>query len=393
MLLLIVAAVRSMGHWSNLGATGPVPHAGYYGWLGPFMLATLLGAYTIVGFESASNLAEETHEPHKVIPRAMIRAVLLSGVVGFAFLLVLAYATNKAAYASAAPVASIVHDVLGGVVQKIFLVFVCVSIFACGLIIMVTNGRLIFSMARDRRLPGHQFLHRVPRATGGPPWATILAAVLGGVIALVLRTHTAALATLFTASTIMPALLYAGTVLLYVFTSRRRGARGGQGTPPRPFGKWEIPIIAGALIWLAYELIILIGPSEFRDAQYYVLGALGVGLVFYVVQLVTEREAMRTEPGQELDKGERPGHRPGHLGDQGAAGRAGRRGARARRGAGRHPQRGRGRGGGRPGGAVRVGGRGGPAALAAAGAPAHAVALANQGETVLAWDRQHGQRR
>src|SRR5689334_10602391 len=153
-LLLIVAAVRSLGHWSNLTSTGPVPSAGYYAWLGPFMLATLLGAYTIVGFESASNLAEETHEPHRVIPRAMLRAVLLSGVVGFAFLIALAYATNKAAYDSAAPVASIVHDVLGGVVQKIFLVFVVVSIFACGLIIMVTNGRLIYSMARDRRLPG-----------------------------------------------------------------------------------------------------------------------------------------------------------------------------------------------------------------------------------------------
>ena len=298
-LLLIVAAVRSMGHWSNLGATGAVPHLGYYGWLGPFMLATLLGAYTIVGFESASNLAEETHEPHKVIPRAMIRAVLISGIVGFAFLIVLAFATNKAAYASAAPVASIVHDVLGGVVQKIFLVFVCVSIFACGLVIMVTNGRLIFSMARDRRLPGHQFLSRVPRATGGPSWATVLAAVLGAVITLVLRTHTSALATLFTASTIMPALLYAGTVLLYVFTSRWRGTQEAEDTSRASFGRYKIPVVGGALIWLAYELIILIGPSEFRDAQYYVLGALGLGLVFYVVQLVTEPRAMRTEPGQD----------------------------------------------------------------------------------------------
>ena len=57
------------------------------------------------------------------------------------------------------------------------------------------------------------------------------------------------------------------------------------------------------MIWLAYELIILIGPGAFRDAQYYVIGSLGLGLVFYLVQLVTEREAMRTEPGQELDKG------------------------------------------------------------------------------------------
>ena len=62
------------------------------------MIATLLGAYTIVGFESASDLAEETHEPHKVVPRAMIRAVLLSGIVGFLFLLALAYATTNGAY-------------------------------------------------------------------------------------------------------------------------------------------------------------------------------------------------------------------------------------------------------------------------------------------------------
>jgi amino acid transporter len=287
-LLLIVAAVRGIGHWSNLGDSGG--HPAYYIWLGPFMLATLLGAYTIVGFESASNLAEETHEPHKVIPKAMIRAVLLSGVVGFLFLLVLAFATTKGAYSSSAPVAYIVSNVLGGVVQKIFLIFVCVSIFACGLVIMVTNGRLIFSMARDRRLPGHRFLSQVPRATAGPSWATVLAAVLGGGIVLVLISSTSALSTLFTASTIMPALLYAGTVLLYVFT---------RGSQPRPFGKFEWPIIAGAVIWLTYELIVLIGPSAFRDAQYYVLGSLGVGLVFYVIQLLTEPRAMRTEPGAE----------------------------------------------------------------------------------------------
>src|SRR5215469_3969802 len=287
-VLFIVAAVRGIGHWSNLTSTGPVPADTYYTWLGPFMLATLLGAYTIVGFESASNLAEETQEPHKVVPRAMIRAVLLSGIVGFLFLIVLAYATTKGAYGSSAPVAYIVNNVLGGVVQKIFLIFVCVSIFACGLVIMVTNGRLIFSMARDRRLPGHQFLSRVPKATAGPSWATILAAVLGAIIVLVLISSTTALVTLFTASTIMPALLYAGTVLLYVFTRHKW---------PRTFGRWEWPIVIGAASWLTYELIVLIGPGIFRDAQYYVLGSLGLGLVFFVIQLVTEPRAMRAEPG------------------------------------------------------------------------------------------------
>jgi amino acid transporter len=294
-LLIVVAAVRGLGHWSNLGSTGIVPAAGYYAWLGPFMLATLLGAYTIVGFEAASNLAEETQEPHRTVPRAMIRAVVASGVVGMLFLIALAYSISDihAASGSSAPVAFIVNDVLGGAVQKIFLIFVCVSIFACGLIIMVTNSRLIWSMARDRRLPGYQLWRQVPRATGGPSWATLLAAVIGALITLVLRTHTSALVTLFTASTIMPALLYASTVLLYVFAGRQRRGQAGHFS----LGRFEIPVIAGALIWLAYELIILIGPSEFRDAQYYVLGALGVGLVFYAGQWLLEPSAMRAEEG------------------------------------------------------------------------------------------------
>jgi amino acid transporter len=291
----VVAAIRGLGHWSNLTSTGIVPSAGYWTWLGPFMLATLLGAYTIVGFESASNLAEETQQPHRVIPKAMVRAVLASGAVGMAFLIALDYAISDipAASKSSAPVAFIVNDVLGSVVQKIFLIFVCVSIFACGLIIMVTNSRLIWSMSRDRRLPGYQLWRRVPRATGGPSWATILAAVLGAAITLALINHTSALITLFTASTIMPALLYASTVLLYVFTGRRRSGQAGFFS----LGRWEIPVIVGALIWLTYELIILIAPSEFRDAQYYVLGALGVGLVFYIGQWLLEPSAMRTETG------------------------------------------------------------------------------------------------
>ena len=43
------------------------------------MLGFLLGAFTIVGFESAANLAEETKRPEVVVPRAMWQAVLASG--------------------------------------------------------------------------------------------------------------------------------------------------------------------------------------------------------------------------------------------------------------------------------------------------------------------------
>jgi amino acid transporter len=282
-------------NFDNLGSTGIIPAAGWWGWLGPFMLATLLGAYTIVGFESASNLAEETHEPRRVVPNAMVRSVVLSGIIGMAFLIALSAVIRDlpAASGEAAPVAFIMRDVLGGFVEKLFLLFICISIFACGMVIMVTNSRLTFSMARDRRLPGHQFLSGVPRPTGGPLGATVLVAALSGLIVLVLRNNTDALFTLFTASTLMPALLYAATVLLYVFTAHRVQHETGY----FHLGRYEWPVIIGALVWLAYELTVLIGPADFRDAQKYAVGALLVGLVVFVVMWLIEPASMRREPG------------------------------------------------------------------------------------------------
>jgi amino acid transporter len=67
-LLLIVAAVRGETDFSNLFSTGAISADRYWSFgdlttAGPWMLGFLLGAFTIVGFESAANLAEETNDP------------------------------------------------------------------------------------------------------------------------------------------------------------------------------------------------------------------------------------------------------------------------------------------------------------------------------------------
>lgn len=293
--LLAAALFAGRGHWSQLGSTGAVAHPGYYGWLGPFMLCTLLGAYTIVGFESASNLAEETHNPRQVVPQAMVRSIVAAGVIGMAFLIALVASAQDvpALTQDSAPVATIIGQNLGSVVRALALVVVVVAIFACGLVIMVTNSRLVYSMARDRRLPASHALTRVPRATGGPLWATVLAAGLSAVIVIGFGYNGDALANLIGAATLMPALLYAGTVLLYVFAGHRIPVRPGDFV----LGRWEKPVIALALLWLAYELVILIGPDDFRQAQYYALGTLVIGALVFAGMLWRAPDALRTEPG------------------------------------------------------------------------------------------------
>src|SRR5260221_10296090 len=100
--------------------TAPSPWFALGSWppSGPFMLAFLLGAFTIVGFEAAANLAEETQDAHRAVPTAMWFSVFLSGIVGFAFLIALNVASQNIAalIASATPVETIVTQMLGTVV-------------------------------------------------------------------------------------------------------------------------------------------------------------------------------------------------------------------------------------------------------------------------------------
>jgi amino acid transporter len=79
------------------------------------MLATVLGSFTLLGFETAPNFAEETQDPRRMVPKAMIRALTAAGVLGMIFLIAAAVATGNVAATTAdpAPVAFILEDVLG----------------------------------------------------------------------------------------------------------------------------------------------------------------------------------------------------------------------------------------------------------------------------------------
>jgi amino acid transporter len=293
-VLLAAALLAGQGDWDNLWSTGTVPEAGWFSWLGPVMLATVLGSFTLLGFETAANFAEETQNPRRVVPRAMIRGLLAAGVIGMIFLIAAAVATRDVAAATdnPAPLAFILQDVLGPSIEKVFLFFICVSMFCCGLITMSTNARVVWAMARDRRLPGHQLLSRIPKATGGPSWATLLVAVAPMIPLVYVRSNTDALLDMFTAGTLMPAITYTGTVLLYAAVASRLRHEPGY----FHLGRWQRLVVTGALVWLAYELIVLLGPDLFRAAQGYALLVILLGVVVFALMWLLEPRAMRRQP-------------------------------------------------------------------------------------------------
>jgi amino acid transporter len=300
-VLLIAVAVTGDGSVSNLTSSGTIGDgSGYWAYNGPFMLAILIGAYTIVGFEAAANLAEETEEPTRVVPMAMLRAVVVSVVVGLVFLVALTIAMSdiKGTTGSAAPVSAIMEARLGGTVKDLFLVFINVAIFANGLIIMMSGSRLVFAMSRDRRFPGYQLFSRVIPSTATPGWAVGLILAGGIVFTLVFSTDT--LVKLFTAGSILPALIYLATVLLYV------RVRGRLARIPSSFklGRWEPVVVGGALLWLVFELTVLLFPSQFWDAVKLVAILIAIGVVTYAGFRVFAPHALDAMPGPDGDEAE-----------------------------------------------------------------------------------------
>jgi amino acid transporter len=287
-LLLLVGAIAGELDFGNLFSRGSVEGEGYWSLgdgntVGPWVLGFLLGAFTIVGFESAANLAEETNEPETVVPRAMWQAVVISGVVGFAFLIaVTAAADDPVALAeSGTPVADVIDDVLGTFLGTLLLVLVAIAIFACGLVILITGVRLTWAMSRDRRFPGWQLWRQVDERRGTPRNAAVLVLVVSQVILAIFANREDALFKLFSAATLLPAIIYFSTVALFVFARRRLPPTHGFS-----LGGWEVPVVALAVGWLVFELSIF-RDASFRDPWIYVLVMAAIGGVYLAYLLVT----------------------------------------------------------------------------------------------------------
>ncbi|MEU5977047.1 APC family permease [Streptomyces sp. NPDC047315] len=296
-LLFVVGGFSGKLDFGTLFQTAPVAEAGYYslgtaGHVGPFALAFLLGAFTIVGFESAANLAEETRDPARVIPKAMVQAVLSLGVLGFLFLIAItALIEDPAKLAqSDTPVATVITAVLGSGIGKALLVLVVVSIFSCGLVITMSGTRLVWAMSRDERFPGWRALRKIHPRRGTPLNATLFIFLVAQAVLASFAMTTDALFSLFSAATLLPAIIYAGTVLMYVV--KRKSLPPTQGFS---LGRWEIPVIVVASVWLVYELLIF-RDASFRDPWLYVLVLFAIGAVYFAFLLVRRGVAGLTMP-------------------------------------------------------------------------------------------------
>lgn len=231
-----------------------------------FLASTLMAAYVMYGFDSAAELSEETSQPRRVVPSAILRALLVS-FVGGGFMIVAALMAAPSltdGQLSTGGIAYVITSQLNSTLGRALLAVVAISIVSACLAIQNSASRVMFSMARDGRLPGGRLLARVSPQTGTPILTGIAVGALAIGVLLINLGNPAAFAAVTSTSVVIVYLAY------LLVTVPALGARLGRRLPPKQpggfsLGRWGLAV---NLIAVAYGVAMMVNIAWPRQAVY-----------------------------------------------------------------------------------------------------------------------------
>lgn len=121
---------------------------------GGIMAASALVFFAFIGFEEVANISEETKNPTKTVPRALLLSLLISTVLYVLVSLSAVAAIGwQALAASPAPLAAAIGAVWGTAAGQLMSLFALITTTTTVLITMITMSRIIYGMARQNSLP------------------------------------------------------------------------------------------------------------------------------------------------------------------------------------------------------------------------------------------------
>jgi amino acid transporter len=293
--LLLFARKNSFSVLFDTFGTG-----GESGYLGAFVTAAIVGLVLFYGFEACGEVAEETPNPARSIPRSMMLTVVLGGIAAlFAFVGYILAAPNLQQIVNgevANPITAILTATFGVVGTKIFLVVALTSFLACVMGQQAAGSRLIFSFARDDMFPGSAVFKKIS-ANKVPFNALLIVTVVPFVLFVLLYFLPDAL---FRVAAFQ---ILAGyfAFQMVVLASLRAKAKGWKPGGTWTLGKWGWPVGVGALIYGVLSMIVLARPNgdtslAFYDRWIALIGFLIVAAVGLVYMLIAKPYRHSTAP-------------------------------------------------------------------------------------------------
>ncbi|PIL25895.1 transporter [Ganoderma sinense ZZ0214-1] len=252
-----------------------------------FILSFLSPVWTICGFDSSVHISEEASNASTAVPWAIIYAISIAGVLGWAINVALAFCmgTDVGSILDSPigqPMASIFFNSFGqNGTLAIWAVVVMVQ-YMMGSSAVLAASRQAFAFSRDGALPFSKWLYRMNGYTKTPVNTVWFVTILSIILALLA----------FAGPSAINAVFSLGVTALYVAFSIPIAARflGDNSFVPGPFnlGRFSVPVAIIAVLWMSFISVVLLFPTSpgpvVADMNYTVVvlgGVLVLSVVWY----------------------------------------------------------------------------------------------------------------
>src|SRR6266446_2775899 len=219
-------------------------------YLPAFLASSLAAMFCYYGFEACGDVAEETPDASRTIPKAMRMTIYIGGAaatwVCLAFILAIPDVGAVMSGADKDPIVTLLRAAMGEAGFRAVIVVVLVSFISCLLSLQAAASRLIFAYARDQMIFGSKFLSRMSPGHHVPANALI---VMGAIPALI------ALSALWLQDAIATIISFAAIGIYISFQMIVLGALIARAKGWRPAG----PFTLGTRGWLVNGLALAYG--------------------------------------------------------------------------------------------------------------------------------------
>ena len=256
LILVLVYHHQSLAVFTDTSYLG----SGFGTQAGTFLAAMFMSLFVIYGFDTASTLAEETKNPRREAPRAVIASIIGAAVIGaiFLFAVVIAVPGDMGKFISDInagkdpfPLITIITSNFPGWAANLYLFVVVAAIYVCCLAIQTSTIRLAFGMARDGKLPLGSYFNRVSPTLHTPIGTCIVVGVLAGLPLI----YYAGAGTIAIGATGM---IYLSYILGNVAILLARLKGWPKDSAPFKLGSWGVLVNVLGLVWgIAMEINFL----------------------------------------------------------------------------------------------------------------------------------------
>ncbi|KAI5960653.1 HNM1 [Candida pseudojiufengensis] len=226
-----------------------------------FIVGLINPAWSFSCLDSVTHLSEETAQPERDIPKAVMSTVVIGFVTAFTYSIAMFYCITDLDLVinstTGMPILDIYYQALNNKVGAICLgslVFLTAS--GCTIASQTWQARLCWSFARDNGLPMSKYLSIIDPKTGSPLYAHIFSTVIVSVVSVLVFSDAAFQAT---ALACVSFLLIAYSIPTIFLLMRKRQVRPG----PFWLGKFGYFCNIVLLCWTVFALVFFSFPAYY----------------------------------------------------------------------------------------------------------------------------------